>query len=94
VATCWGKSITYTDATKATSATNPVIWRNWLWMAADRADFLNGYRFWPKQEIQTVLVESDGGTIRAWGKQIVLAGAYSSLGTTAAFVSGALFTLF
>ena len=94
VAMCWGRTVTPTDATKATSSTNPVIIRHWLYMAADHADFTNGYRFWPGQQITTQLVEASGGVSRAWGNVIQLAGAVETLAITTAFVSGALYTLF
>lgn len=49
IATCWGRQVTYTDNTVATSATNFVTIRHWLYMASDHADFMNGYRFWKGQ---------------------------------------------
>jgi hypothetical protein len=46
IGTCWGQKFTVADATKgATSATNPHVWRVWMYMASYRADYYNGYRF-------------------------------------------------
>ena len=43
--TCWGQKFTPAATTSATSSTNPHTWRIWLWMASERADYTNGYRF-------------------------------------------------
>ena len=79
------------------SATNPHVWKFWLYQASYKADYTNGYRFFKGQEISTVIA-ANGGTgaevISVWGNVITLTGSIALMTTTGAFVTGSLFSLF
>ena len=80
------------------SATNPHVWKFWLYQASYKADYTNGYRFFKGQEISTVIAASAGfgGTevISVWGNVITLTGSIALMTTTGALVTGSLFSLF
>lgn len=79
------------------SATNPHVWKFWLYQASYKADYTNGYRFFKGQEISTVIA-ANGGTgaevISVWGNVITLTGSIALMTTTGALVTGSLFSLF
>ena len=79
------------------SATNPHVWKFWLYQASYKADYTNGYRFFKGQEISTVIA-ANGGTgaevISVWGNVITLTGSIALMTTTGALVTGTLFSLF
>lgn len=92
ISTCWGQK--FTPATGATSASNPHVWRIWMYMAAYRADYTNGYRFFKGEEIQTLAYIKSGATKYAWGNVITFSGASTYLASVAALVSGTCLLLF
>ena len=79
------------------SATNPHVWKFWLYQASYKADYTNGYRFFKGQEISTVIA-ANGGTgaevISVWGNVITLTGSIALMTTTGALVTGSLFSFF
>ena len=79
------------------SATNPHVWKFWLYQASYKADYTNGYRLFKGQEISTVIA-ANGGTgaevISVWGNVITLTGSIALMTTTGVLVTGSLFSLF
>lgn len=86
IGTCWGQK--FTVATGAVSASNPHVWRIWMYMASYRADYYNGYRFFKGQEINTLAYTKNGATKYAWGNVLTFAGASVNLASMAALVVG------
>jgi hypothetical protein len=65
-----------------------------MYMAAYRADYTNGYRFYKGEEIQTLAYIKSGANKYAWGNVITFAGATTYFASAAALVSGACLLMF
>lgn len=63
-------------------------------MAADGADYSNGYRFAADQDIMTWAIEGDGATVNVFPRRMTLAGAFNSFTTTAVLVTASLLSFF
>ena len=65
-------------------------------MAADGADYSNGYRFAADQDIMTWAIEGDAvnGDVNVFPRRMTLAGAFNSFTTTAVLVTASLLSFF